>query len=179
MAKWNLTCGSVAVSHGHQAADGPLPAFFGRHGEHILHLEHNMTTCAALTWTQFSLRTENVHISLSCHVRVSRCFWVTFPNWRNTFFTSLSVGTSILTWWIQVQSLKKYYNVDRTASVTAGGSIETLQTLWKEDSGERRRRGEIKDSSRKEQQMWRRSDVVRGVRRKKEEEVWRRKVNVN
>lgn len=63
--------------------------------------------------------------------------------------------------------IKKYYNVDRTASVTAGGSIETLQTLWKEDSGERRRRGEIKDSSRKEQQMWRRSDVVRGVRRRK------------
>lgn len=35
------TCGSVAVSHGHQAADGPLPALFGRHVEHTLHLQSN------------------------------------------------------------------------------------------------------------------------------------------
>lgn len=38
--KWQ-TCGSVAVSHGHQAADGPLPALFGRHVEHTLHLQSN------------------------------------------------------------------------------------------------------------------------------------------
>lgn len=38
--KWQ-TCGSVAVPHGHQAADGPLPALFGRHVEHALHLRSN------------------------------------------------------------------------------------------------------------------------------------------
>lgn len=33
------TCSSVSVSHGHQAADGPLPALFGRHVEHTFHLQ--------------------------------------------------------------------------------------------------------------------------------------------
>lgn len=33
------TCSSLAVSNRHQAADGPFPALFGRHGEHALHLQ--------------------------------------------------------------------------------------------------------------------------------------------
>lgn len=51
------TCGSVAVSHGHQAADGPLPALFGRHVEHTLHLQETTAT----TSTQPSTPSKCLH----------------------------------------------------------------------------------------------------------------------
>lgn len=35
------TCSSIAISHGDQTADGPFPAFLGRHVENTLYLKNN------------------------------------------------------------------------------------------------------------------------------------------